>query len=148
MTRLAAHRLSVGLARGWEGRIFRRQADPGETNHPIIHLANFALPEERGDFGGGVTEYMEGADVLVVVFEYGPASAGTALFARQGLPEVSAEHFSAVRLQRTIPGQTGAQLFFSVGGRPFCLYVVVADERYLDALVPHVNAAVAGLEVA
>lgn len=148
MTRLAAHRLSVGLGRGWEGRIFRRAADhPGRANHPVVHMANFALPEDRGDFGGGVTDRMAGDDVLIVLFEYGPESRGKPLFASEGVPKLSAAMFSPARLQRTIPGQAGAQTFFSVHGRPFCLYVVVADRRRVRALVPNLNTAIAAIEI-
>lgn len=148
MTRLAAHRLSVGLTRGWEGRIFRRESEhPAQANHPVVHVANFALPEDRGDFGGGVTDRMVGADVLIVLFEYGPESRGKPLFAHRGLPKLSVDMFSPARLQRTIPGQSGAQAFFTENGRPFCLYVVVADRRFVRTLVPHINAAIAEIEI-
>lgn len=148
MIRLAAHRLAVGVPRGWEARIFRRVAShAAEGTHPVIHLANFPLPEERGDFGGGVTEHMTGPDVFVTVFEYGPESVGQPLFAHQGVPTLTEAMFSPARLQRTLPGQLGAQVFFTAAGRPFCLYVVIADRRYLPAAVAEVNRAVAALEI-
>jgi hypothetical protein len=146
--RLAAHRLAVAVPLGWEARIFRRVADhPREGTHPVIHLANFPLPEDRGDFGAGVTDRMAGADVFVAVFEYGPESVGQPLFAQQGVPTLTPAMFSPARLQRTIPGQLGAQRFFTAGGRAFCVYAVVAHRRYLTAAVAEVNRALAALEI-
>ena len=72
---------------GWEGRIAQRAGAPTaqtlagrsvapdgigpagsteERSHPIAHLANFALPENRGDFGCGAVDVMGAGDVLVV----------------------------------------------------------------------------------
>jgi hypothetical protein len=149
MMRLAAHQLTVGVHPGWEARIYKRRPEQtGDRTHPVIHLANFPLPEERGDFGTEVTDRMSGGDVFVVLFEYGPESAGAALFANDGVPRLQARHFSPARLQRTLPGQVGAQLFFTESGRPFCLYAVVADRRRLRDAVPAVNAALDTLEIA
>ena len=51
------------------------------------------------------------------------------------------------RLQRTLPGQVGCQLFFTEGRRPFCLYVVVAGRLHLNKLIAQVNKMLAGLEL-
>ena len=58
----------------------------GEVPKPVVHLANFPLPEHRGDFGSGAVDRMGSGHVLLVLFEYGPESVGQALFQRQGLP--------------------------------------------------------------
>ena len=62
MTPLTSGGVSVGLPTGWEGEIFNRAPELGgrslggpaadtEVARNVIHLANFALPAERGDFG-------------------------------------------------------------------------------------------------
>ncbi len=148
MNTLSAHGLAVGLPAGWEGRIQRRLATAAsEQTHAVVHLANFALPEERDDFGGGVTPAMRSSDVLVVLFEYGPESAGSRLFAAQGMPRVSADMFGSKRLQRPLPGQLGCQRFFTANGRQFCLYVVAGSRVYLARIVAEVNAVLADVAV-
>ena len=86
------------LPAGWDGRITvraRRRAGGLRTAggrrslftaqpQPVVHLANFGLPEERGDFGSGAVELMGDRDVFVVLFEYEPEAAQTALFATRG----------------------------------------------------------------
>jgi hypothetical protein len=142
--RLSAHGLAVDVPPGWEARILRRDAGVfGEDPHPVVHLANFPLPEQRGDFGAGVVDHMRGSDVLVVLFEYGAESAHQPLFRHRGIPQLQPDDFDPHRLQRTMPGQAGAQLFFHDGGRAFCLYVVVADSRRAKYAAAHVNGVVA-----
>src|SRR4029078_12643385 len=103
MPRLNAHGVAVEVPRGWEGRILRRPSlNPLEQAHAVAHLAPFPLPEERGDFGIGVTELMRSGDVFVSLFEYGPESLGQPLFASQGGPPLTPADFSALLLQRTL----------------------------------------------
>ena len=148
MTRLAAHGLAVGLPSGWEGRIQKRVATVAvEQTHAVVHLANFALPEDRDDFGGGVTPAMRSPDVFVVLFEYGPDALGRPLFAARGIPRVTAAMFGSKRLQRPLPGQLGCQQFFTANGRAFCLYVVAGSRAYLARTVAQVNAMLADLDV-
>jgi hypothetical protein len=148
MTTLTAHGLAIGLPRGWEGRIQRRAVSVAtEQTHAVVHLANFALPEPRDDFGGGVTPLMRSADVFVVLFEYGPDALGTPLFAVPGIPRVTADMFGSKRLQRPLPGQLGCQRFFTAHGRPFCLYVVAGSRAYLPRLLAQVNAVLTGLDI-
>jgi hypothetical protein len=148
MTKLAAHGLALGLPSGWEGRIHRRTAVvAAEQTHAVVHLANFALPEQRDDFGGGLTPAMRSPDVFVALFEYGTNSLGTPLFAPQGVPKVSADMFGSKRLQRPLPGQLGCQQFFTANGRPFCLYVVAGSRAYLPGIIAEVNAVLADLQV-
>ena len=85
MTRLEAHGLGVEVPRGWDGAVYRRSGDEraptpfgptglgpsslrrgtgtgpvGPPMHypPILHLATFALPADRGDYGSGAIEGM------------------------------------------------------------------------------------------
>ena len=47
------------------------------------------------------------------------------------MPRLTADLFASKRLQRTLPGQLGCQLFFTANARPFCLYVVIAGRLHL-----------------
>jgi hypothetical protein len=146
--RLSAHGVDVDVPPGWEVRIVRRGVVAfGEQPRPVVHLANFPLPEHRGDFGAGVVESMGGRDVFVVLFEYEPASARQPLFRQHGLPRLAPADFDRRRLQRTLPGQAGAQRFFSSGGRAFCLYTVVADARNVPSAASQVNNVLARLKI-
>jgi hypothetical protein len=145
---LAAHGLRVALRPGWEGRILRRRTETtAEQTYAVVHLASFPLPEARGDFGAGVTELMRSPDVFVTLFEYGPESLGSPMFATQGVPRLTPDLFSSARLQRPLPGQVGCQLFFTEGGRPFCLYVVAGSRAYLPRIINEVNAVLDQLEI-
>jgi hypothetical protein len=149
MMQIAAHGLEVRLPTGWEGRILRRtQNGPAERTRAVVHCSTFPLPEQRDDFGGGVTQLMRSSDVFVVLFEYGPESLGTPLFKSQGVPRIDATLFDARRLQRPMPGQLGCQQFFTVNDRPFCLYVVAGSRASLPTIVRTVNAMLDELVVA
>jgi hypothetical protein len=52
---------------------------------------------------------------------------------------VTPADFSPAQLQRTIPGQSGTQYFFSEGGRAFCLYVVLGSHARRAHLVRKVR---------
>ena len=80
------------------------------------------------------------------MFEYGPESLGTALFAQQGRPAGFSEtDFSPMTLRRGIPGQSGTQWFFTEAGRPFSFYAVLGSHALRPALVPHVNTLLSSL---
>jgi hypothetical protein len=145
--------IEVSVPSGWDAEIYSREADfapqSGEpaATRPVVHLGTFPLPPGRGDFGSGAVEIMRSDDLLVVLFEYGPESAGTALFARAGVPRVTAADFAPNNMQRPIPGQSGAQYFFNQSGRAFCLYVVLGAHARRHELVPEVNQVLAGLRI-
>jgi len=159
VARLSAVGIDVEIPSGWDARIYRRPS--GEVrpalaagasaagSHAVVHAGNFPLPAARGDFGSGAVEVMREGDVLVVLFEYGPESAGTPLFAAQGPPEaLTADRFSPRALQRVIPGQMGTQVFFTTANRAFCLYVVLATRASPGPLVGLVNPVLASLRIA
>jgi hypothetical protein len=107
----------------------------------VVHLANFPLPENRGDYGSGAVDVMTGSDILIVLFEFGPEAVGQPLFARRGLPRnLDAARFSPNALQRTRPGQAGRQIFFTEQDRAFSLYVVLGNQRAAPILTPRANA--------
>jgi hypothetical protein len=176
MMPLSAHGLTVDLPRGFEGRIYlreqpetdydspeshvelaafspRRLVHPGrvgwapERPRPVLHLANFALPKGRGDFGTGADEIMGSDHVFVSVLEYGESEVGTALFASAGMPLPRPGEFSPNALQRTLAGQAGWQRFFTVGGRSFCAYVVLGSARNAGRLCPHARSALSSVQV-
>ena len=148
MTVFATRGVSVDLPPGWEGQIraagasagpSARGASPAEAEPTsegvVLHAASFSLPAERGDYGSGAVEVMGGSDVLICLLEHEPEAAGTALFRRKGIPRLTPAMFSPNTMQRTIAGMSGAQHFFQVAGRPFCLYVVVGNHRTRGPLV-------------
>jgi hypothetical protein len=155
---VAAHGLRVTLPDRWEARLYRRDAtdgpefaaateSAGESNNPVLHLANFALPPGRGDFGTGAVEVMGPAHAFVSLLEYDAEEAGQALFATQGRPRLTLRDFAPNALQRRLPGQLGCQKFFTENGRPFCLYVVLGSRHQADQLIAEVERVLANLEV-
>jgi hypothetical protein len=158
---LRAHELQASLPAGWDGRItVRRDGQAEELRaaggaqvftvqaRPVAHLANFALPETRADFGNGAVELMGDRDVLIVLFEYEPESVEQPMFARRGLPRtLRAGDFHPSMLRRGIPGQTGHQSFFQESGRAFCLYVVLGSAARRARLLPQVNAVLSSVVI-
>ncbi len=126
--KLASAGLTIELPPGWEVRL-KAQAPSGHdrTRNLLLHAATVPLPLERGDFGSGVWELLGPDDVFVSLLEYDAEDAGTALFAAVGLPAVRPGDFSPNAMQRQIPGRSGAQWFFTLHGRPFCLYAVLGS---------------------
>ena len=145
MAPIGAHGITARLPDGFEGRIFVRQASVGVT-YPVGQFATFPIPDGIGDFGSGAVTLMGPSDVFATLFEYGPESLGTALFARPGRPTAFAEtDFSPMTLRRGIPGQSGTQWFFTESGRPFSFYAVLGSHAQRPALVPHVNTLLSSL---
>ena len=118
------------------GRLAESPQRRRRATHPVLQLADFALPSDRGDFGGGALDRMGPRNLFVSLFEHGPESVGTALFASSGHPwPVAAAAFGPNRLQRPLPGQAGAQWFFTATSAAFCLYAVVGSYT-LRVLLP------------
>ena len=140
--------LAVDVPAGWDVRVSQRASADGDTANPVMHLATFPLPDRHGDFGSGAVERMRPDDVLVVLFEYDQEACSTPLFATRGRPRLKPGDFSTRQLQRTLPGQSGVQYFYSEGGRAFCLYVVLGSHARRAELVPLVSRLLAGLTVA
>src|SRR5262245_48500088 len=126
MTDLRAQGVSVSLPPGWEGRVFRRPesgavaataadgapAPPGEVTATVVHLSTIPLPPDTGDFASGAVELLGANDALIVLFEYGPDSAGQPLFAASGMPRwLEPSDFNPQVLQRSLRGQAGMQAF-------------------------------------
>lgn len=153
--RMNSEGIDVDVPQGWDGEIFRRKPHPARRGErgvggtrPVLHLANFALPPSRGDFGSGAVELMRSENLLIVLFEYEPEAAATALFSSQGIPQVNPADFSPARMQRPIDGQSGAQYFFSLEGRAFCLYIALGSHARRNQLVPELNQVLRTLRLA
>lgn len=160
---LSDHGLSVDVGRGWDARIFRRPESavlvpsaPGAPlgpapqsgwTEPVVHLANFGLPEERGDYGSGAVNVMGGDHVFIALVEFGPASAGTAMFSADGLPRLRPGELTRQSMQRPTPGMAGVQRFFHAGQRAFCLYAVIGSFSRRSVLTAVLNGALAGITI-
>jgi hypothetical protein len=160
MAQLRGHEVACTLPAGWDGRITVRNDGAPEAfrsgpldlfvarPQPVVHLANFGLPEERGDFGSGAVELMGTRDVFMVLFEYEPESATQALFRRKGMPrKLSTNAFDGSMLRQGLPGQVGYQTFFNEAGRAFCLYVVLGNGSRRAPLVDLVNSVLATVQI-
>ena len=148
MTALARHGLRVQLPSGWEGAISRRASVAGEVPRAVLHAATFALPADRGDYGGGAVERMGPDDVFVCLHEWDPADAGAGLYAATGpgLP-LDPSTFSPTSLQHMLDGQSGLQRFYSQAGRALCLYVVLGSHLRRFVLVPRAASVLASIQV-
>jgi len=136
---------------GWEkgtGGSPRTNGAFAERTFPIMHMANFAIPDDRGDFGSGAVELMNDGDLFITLFEYGPESVGQPLFATDGLPRnLTPSQFSPNALQRTITGQSGLQIFFTEANRAFCLFIALGSHSNRAALAQKANAALANITI-
>jgi len=165
MAKITAHGLSAETPAGWDGQIYVRRPLPaeellqtaaaddgleapiGESTAPIVHLANFALPADRADFGGGAVELMESGAVFIALIEHDPAVVDTPLFQHPVPWPLSPDDFSPEQMQRTLPGQAGVQRFFATNGRAFCLYAVIGSYRTRALLTDIVNDALSQVEI-
>jgi hypothetical protein len=77
--------------------------------------------------------------MFLALLEFGPECLGTALY-HASRPRVEPNRFSPNGLQRILPGQCGAQYFFTENRRPMCLYVVLGSQTDLGRSVARVNA--------
>lgn len=134
---------------GWEGRMSRQlETGEGESAFPVIHASTVPLSGPRADYGGGVVERLGNNDVFISFVEFGPEEAGTALFKEvDEMPTLQSAMFHRNQLQRRIRGQAGVQHFFTLNGRPFCLYVVLGSIARAPELVVKANEMLAGLSV-
>ena len=130
--RIAAHGIELELPRGWEGRLYRVAGSA-----PILHAASFALPLADGDFGSGATAAIPAGGAFLALKEYSPGPRlvpGAGLFASDTIPmPLTPAHFHPQTLQVGRLGQAGLQHFFTISGRPFCLYVVIETRAAVTA---------------
>lgn len=151
MSRLSRAGIAVEVPEGWEGSLTGGgfpQLAQGSKQPTLLHLASFPLPAGTGSFGSGAVELMGTGDVMMVLYEYGPESADTPLFATSEVPRrLDPQQFDRNALQRGIQGQSGLQQFFTHNGRAFCLYVVLGSHIDRVELVTQVNQVLQTLEI-
>lgn len=157
MSDLSAAGISVTLPPGWEAEIspvstggFTPELSPDtkRAQDPVIvHMGNFRLPQERGDYGGGVLELLAPGDVFISIIDFGTEAASQPLFAHEGVPTLSADDFSPNAIVRGLPGRSGCQRFYTMGGRGFCLYVVVGSHADRADLITDINATIRTVRV-
>ena len=98
-----------------------------------LHAGDFQLALGDGEFGDASTAAMPAGATFIALTEYLPGGGlepGRGLFAATRIPRrLDPSAFSASGLAHPRAGQAGTQHFFTVAGRPFCLYVVVAGGR-------------------
>jgi hypothetical protein len=155
VARIAAHGIIADPPRGWDAVIYRRPPQehgavgqalhaPPETPLPILHMGNFALPPERGDYGGDVVPHMRPGGVFVSILEHDPADAASRLFAGRSAPwPLRSDDVHPSALPRRFDGGAGHQAFFVAGGRPYCLFVAISGYGRRVRLVGEVNQALA-----
>jgi hypothetical protein len=145
---LSAHGIGAQLPTRFEGRIFVRASVGGEISRPVAQFATFPIPQEIGDFGGNTQTSMGPSDIFAVLFEYGPESVGTALFAVQGIPSgLTTMDFLPYVMRPGVGGSLGIQRFFTVSGRPFMFYARLGSLQQQAALVQQVNQLLANLVI-
>jgi hypothetical protein len=145
---LEANGIGVVVRRGWEVEFRELDRQPGETPLSVVHIANFSLPAERGDYGSGAVETMDGGAILVILAEFAPESRNAALFSGAGVPTgLDVGDFSPDSLQHRFPGLSGVQRFFRVADRAFGLHVVLGAARSAPLLVPEVNRTLTGVSI-
>lgn len=155
-----AEGIRLDLPRGWDAQVQGQEARSvaaartgltaaGATQvaGAVLHAATFPLPATRGDYGSGAVEVMGGSDVLVCLLEHEPEAARTALFGSHRVPRLTPAAFSPQAMQRALPGRSGTQHFFTLAGRPFCLYVVVGSHSTRGPLVRLADSVVASLTI-
>jgi len=144
-TSLTANGITVAVLDGWDVEMSEL---PGTRSRSLVHLGNFALPVERGDYGSGAVEIMGSAGVFMALMEFDASAVSTALFSGGVMPtSLAVTDFSAESLQRRLPNQLGTQRFFVASGRPFVLYAVLGSTLVASWLVSEANRTLAGITI-
>ena len=154
---LSAYGLACAVPRGWDVRIERRvesrvlapasDIPMGGFVHPILHAGSSPLPPVRGDYGSGFVERMRPSDVFVSLGEFDHEAGATDMFLDGQPLRLTADEFHPNAQQRIMARMCGTQRFFSVGGRAFCLYVVLGSWLNRGRLVPVVNSFLSGISI-
>lgn len=149
--KIEAPGITLDLPAGWEAEVDQGSGeappDAPSLRTPRTHIANFPLPDQRGDYGSYAVEQMQRGHALICLLEEAAPAAGSTLHGHHGLPRLSPADFSPDAMQRPIAGRSGAQAFFRHGGRAFVLYVVLADRIGQASQVDAVNRVLDGITI-
>jgi hypothetical protein len=146
-TPLRGHGLAVSVHDGWEARIWMPDLPPPAENHPVMRLANFALPLTKDTYAEDVADGLRPGRVVASLAEFSPALAGRGLYAPQGVAGLGVADLDPRAVQRQAPGRAGVQRFFSEQGRAFSLYVIARSGPGLDRAMDELTIQLAGLVV-
>jgi hypothetical protein len=147
MVRLEGHGLTIEVGRGWEARMWTPDLPPPAINRPVIRLANFPLPLTKDTYAAEVAEGLHPGHVVASLVEFEPSSAGTGLYAHEGVPRLRAADLDPRAVQGGGAGRTGVQRFFSANGRAFSLYVLARDGAGVPAALRQLEEAIRTLTV-
>jgi len=147
MKEVQAHGLAMSVDRGWEARIWMPAEPPPAENHPVVRLANFALPETADTYAEDVVDALRPGEIVASLVEFSPRLADRGLYASQGMPRFGIDDLDPRALQRHLPGRFGLQRFFSMRGRAFSLYVIARDGDGLAASLRALEAQLRGVAV-
>lgn len=145
MSEISGYGISVSVPADWDAQIYLTTSptdNPEGISSPTMHAASFPLPpDDLSSYGSTLVADMTENDVFMAMVEYAGADATGVLFtANDHLPQfLTTDAFSPWILQRSLPGQGGAQYFFTESGRAFCLYVVLGSFSNAVPLVAEVN---------
>ena len=147
MSEIRGFGLTLTAPRGWEVRLWRPDLPPPAENRPVIRLANVALPTTKDTYAEDVADELRPGTLVASLAEFTPASAGRGLYEPAGVPTLRVEDLDPRAVQRTLPGRSGLQRFFTVAGRAFSLYVIARDGVGLGSAMRELDAAVRALVV-
>ena len=143
-----AHGFDIHLGEGWQAVAHRQAPEfPGHARNLVVHAATVPLGSDDGTFGSGVAARLGRDDLFCSFMEYDAASVGTALFSAKGLPTPRPSDFMVGALQRSLPGQSGAQWFFTEAGRPWCLFVILGGHSRRQSGAVRVGALLKGVRI-
>ena len=121
---LQGHGLTLVVHDGWEARIWMPDLPPPAENHPVVRLANFALPLTKNTYAEDVADGLRAGEVVASLAEFSSPLAGKGLYAPRGAPDLELGDLDPRAVQWQAPGRAGVQRFFSEHGRAFSLYFV------------------------
>jgi hypothetical protein len=120
---------------------------PPAENHPVVRLANFALPLTKDTYAEDVADGLRPGRVVASLAEFSPALADRGLYGPQGVPALGAADLDPRAVQRQATGRAGVQRFFSEQGRAFSLYVIARSGSGLDRAMGELATLLEGLVV-
>jgi hypothetical protein len=144
---LRGHGLLLTVHDGWEARIWMPDLPPPAENHPVVRLANFALPLTKNTYAEDIADGLREGQVVASLAEFSPTLADRGLYAPRGVPDLGPDDLDPRAVQRQAPGRAGVQRFFSEHKRAFSLYVVARGGRGLDRAMHELTIQLRGLTV-
>jgi hypothetical protein len=146
-TTLRGRGLALSVLGGWEARIWKPDLPPPAENHPVVRLANFALPLTKDTYAEDVADGLRPGRVVASLAEFSSALAGRGLYAPQGVPGLSVADLDPRAVQRQAHDRAGVQRFFSEQGRAFSLYVIARSGPGLDRAMNELTIQLEGVVV-